>query len=165
MCGRQLPLTHFDMLRMVDRVAHGAPPGAMAHTGHGVPARKHGPWPVPPRAARRTLVGDGLKNFAHVFYISFLWRDPSPRMTDKVLLSENHHVESSPRCVQDMRVMTLILDAVDEIVIAENAGDMARRLIELLDDEPDHDTLTYLAAAVLGCDVLDIVITRTNKKQ
>lgn len=57
--------------------------------------------------------------------------------------------------------MSLILDTEDEIIIAENAGDMAHKLIELLDDEPDHDTLAHLAAAVLGCEVLDVVITRT----
>lgn len=58
--------------------------------------------------------------------------------------------------------MALILDTENEIIIADDAGGMAHKLIDLLDDEPDHDTLTHLAAAVLGCDVLDIVITRAE---
>lgn len=58
--------------------------------------------------------------------------------------------------------MALILDTDKEIIIADDAGHLARRLTDLLDDEPDHDTLTHLAAAVLGCDVLDIVITRAE---
>lgn len=58
--------------------------------------------------------------------------------------------------------MALLLDTNDTILIAEDTADMARQLIALLDDEPDHDTLTYLAAAVLGCDLLDIRLTHTE---
>lgn len=47
-------------------------------------------------------------------------------------------------------------------MIAEDATNMAQQLITLLDDDPDDDTLTYLAAAVLGCDVLDVIITRVK---
>ncbi|MGD7003724.1 hypothetical protein [Corynebacterium halotolerans] len=58
--------------------------------------------------------------------------------------------------------MALILDTDTEILIADNAGAMARQLLTLLDDNPDYITLAYLAAAVLGCDVLDVVITQTD---
>lgn len=56
--------------------------------------------------------------------------------------------------------MTLILDTDDDILIAANAAEMARQLVGLLDDEPDDETLIRLAAAVLGCDYLDIILTR-----
>lgn len=58
--------------------------------------------------------------------------------------------------------MALLLDTENTIMIADDATDMARQLIALLDDDPDDDTLTYLAAAVLGCDVLDVIITHTK---
>lgn len=58
--------------------------------------------------------------------------------------------------------MALILDTHTEIIIADDPADMARKLIALLDDHPDDDTLTHLAAAVLGCDALDVIITRTT---
>lgn len=58
--------------------------------------------------------------------------------------------------------MALIMDTDNEVLIAENAANMASQLIELLDEEPDDETLARLAAAVLGCDVLDVVITRTE---
>ncbi|AGF71727.1 hypothetical protein A605_03580 [Corynebacterium halotolerans YIM 70093 = DSM 44683] len=58
--------------------------------------------------------------------------------------------------------MGLILDTDDDILVATDAGDMARQLIGLLDDEPDDETLTRLAAVVLGCDVLDVIIIRTT---
>ncbi|MGP6175354.1 hypothetical protein [Corynebacterium sp. A21] len=58
--------------------------------------------------------------------------------------------------------MTLILDTENTIMIAEDAADMARQLSVLLEDEPDDDTLVYLAAAVLGCEVLDVIITRVE---
>lgn len=58
--------------------------------------------------------------------------------------------------------MALILDTDNEILIAENAAGMAAHLIELLDEEPDDYALAKLAAAVLGCDALDVIITRTG---
>lgn len=58
--------------------------------------------------------------------------------------------------------MALILDTDTDILVADNAGDMARQLIAFLDDDPDHETLAYLAATVLGCDVLDVIITHTK---
>ncbi|GAB2498792.1 hypothetical protein CATRI_13165 (plasmid) [Corynebacterium atrinae] len=58
--------------------------------------------------------------------------------------------------------MALILDTDDEIFIAADAADMAKQLVGLLSDKPDDETLARLAAAVLGCDVLDVVITRTD---
>ena len=54
------------------------------------------------------------------------------------------------------------MDTDDEIFIAADAADMAKQLVGRLPDEPDDETLTWLAAAVLGCDVLDVVITRTD---
>lgn len=58
--------------------------------------------------------------------------------------------------------MALILDTDNEVFIAADAVDMARQLFGLLDEEPDDETLARLAATVLGCDVLDVVITRTT---
>ena len=58
--------------------------------------------------------------------------------------------------------MALILDTDDEIFIAADAAGMASQLIDCLPDKPDDETLARLAAAVLGCDVLDVVITRAD---
>ncbi len=58
--------------------------------------------------------------------------------------------------------MALILDTDDEILIADNHAELTQQLLELLTDEPDEDTLLKLAAAVLECDVLDIILTRTS---
>lgn len=58
--------------------------------------------------------------------------------------------------------MALILDTDNEVFIATGAADMAAQLIELLDEEPDDETLAKLAATVLGCDVLDVIITHTE---
>lgn len=58
--------------------------------------------------------------------------------------------------------MALILDTDDEILIADNHVDLTQQLLDLLTDEPDEDTVIKLAAAVLGCDVLDIVLTHTD---
>ena len=58
--------------------------------------------------------------------------------------------------------MALILDTDDEILIADNHAELTQQLLELLTDEPDEDTVLKLAAAVLGCDVLDIILTRTS---
>ncbi|WP_165858043.1 hypothetical protein [Corynebacterium alimapuense] len=58
--------------------------------------------------------------------------------------------------------MTLLLDTEDDFFIAEDAADMARQLITLLEVSPDEDTLVWLAATVLGCDVLDVIITQTK---
>lgn len=58
--------------------------------------------------------------------------------------------------------MALILDTDNDIFIAADAANMARQLLGFLVDEPDDETLTYLAAAVLGCDHLDVIITRTT---
>lgn len=58
--------------------------------------------------------------------------------------------------------MALILNIDDDIFIADDAAGMARQLVGLLAEDPDEETLARLAAAVLGCDVLDVVITRTD---
>lgn len=60
--------------------------------------------------------------------------------------------------------MALILDTDNEVFITADAADMAAQLIELLDAEPDAETLAKLAAAVLGCDVLDVIITYTSDR-
>lgn len=57
--------------------------------------------------------------------------------------------------------MALLLDT--ENMIMTDADDMAQQLIRLLDDSPDEETLVYLAAAVLGCDVLGVIITHTER--
>ena len=59
--------------------------------------------------------------------------------------------------------MALILDTEEAIFIAEDAADMARQLLALLDEHPDDEALTYLAAAALGCDVLDVITTRSSE--
>lgn len=58
--------------------------------------------------------------------------------------------------------MALILDTNNDVIIADTAADLTQQLLELLTDDPDEETLVKLAAAVLGCDVLDIVLTRTE---
>ena len=58
--------------------------------------------------------------------------------------------------------MALILDTDAEVFIAADAADMARQLIDCLPEELDDETLARLAVAVLGCDVLGVVITRTG---
>ena len=60
--------------------------------------------------------------------------------------------------------MALILDTDDEILIADNHVDLTQQLLDLLTDEPDEDTVIKLAAAVLGCDVLDIVLTHISHR-
>lgn len=54
--------------------------------------------------------------------------------------------------------MTLILDTDNDILLATDIADMTRQLLALLAEDPKEETLIKLAA-VLGCDVLDIVIT------
>lgn len=58
--------------------------------------------------------------------------------------------------------MALILDTDNDILIADTAADLTQQLLEFLTDDPDDETLVKLAAAVLSCDVLDIVLTRTE---
>ena len=60
--------------------------------------------------------------------------------------------------------MALTLDTDDEILIADNHVDLTQQLLDLLTDEPDEDTVIKLAAAVLGCDVLDIVLTHISHR-
>lgn len=42
------------------------------------------------------------------------------------------------------------------IVIAEDSADMARQLIDLLDDHPGDDTLVHFAAEVLAIIITNI---------
>ena len=58
-----------------------------------------------------------------------------------------------------------MLDTEDHIFIADTRAELAKQLLEFLDDDPDDVTLTDLAAAVLGCMDLDVIITYTDKDQ
>lgn len=60
--------------------------------------------------------------------------------------------------------MALILDTDDDIFLAADATDMAWQLVALLPADSDDETLARLAAVALGCDVLDVVITRTKPR-
>lgn len=57
----------------------------------------------------------------------------------------------------------MILDTDGKGLLATNAAGRTRHLLSRLDEHPDDDTLSHLAAAVLGCEVLDIVITHTER--
>lgn len=56
----------------------------------------------------------------------------------------------------------MILDTDNDIFIAEDATYLAQQLSTQLDSGRDDETLAKLAAAVLGCDVLDVIITGQN---
>ncbi|AGG68067.1 hypothetical protein [Corynebacterium callunae] len=58
--------------------------------------------------------------------------------------------------------MTIILDCDSDIFIAETPTELAAQLISRLPHSPDDRMLADLAAAVFGCDYLDIIITRTS---
>lgn len=59
--------------------------------------------------------------------------------------------------------MAIILDTWNEIFIGADTAEVARQLLERLPASPTEETLTELAAAVLGCDTLDI-ITHTDEE-
>lgn len=58
--------------------------------------------------------------------------------------------------------MAILLDTENTILIADNHADLTQQLLQLLAEEPDEETILKLAAAALGCDVLDIVLTHTD---
>ncbi len=58
--------------------------------------------------------------------------------------------------------MAILLDTDNTILIADNHADLTQQLLQLLAEEPDEETILKLAAAVLECDVLDIVLTHTS---
>lgn len=58
--------------------------------------------------------------------------------------------------------MSIILDTEEHIFIAETRAELAKQLLEFLDEDPDEATLTDLAATVLGCMDLDVIITYTG---
>lgn len=58
--------------------------------------------------------------------------------------------------------MTIMLDTDKEIFIAESATELAQQLIQLLPDSPTDSMLAKLAATVLECDQMDIIITRSQ---
>lgn len=59
--------------------------------------------------------------------------------------------------------MAIILDTRDEIFISTDTAELTRQLLERFPASPAEETLTELAAAVLGCDTLDI-ITHTDEE-
>lgn len=60
--------------------------------------------------------------------------------------------------------MAIILDTWDEIFIGANTTEVVRQLLEQIPVSPTEEMLTELAAAILGCDTLDIIITHTDEK-
>ena len=58
--------------------------------------------------------------------------------------------------------MAILLDTDNTILIADNHADLTQQLLQLLAAEPDEETIIKLAAAVLRCGVLDIVLTHTD---
>lgn len=60
--------------------------------------------------------------------------------------------------------MAIILDTWNEIFIGADTAEVARQLLERLPASPTEEMLTELAAAVLGCDTLDIIITHTDEE-
>lgn len=60
--------------------------------------------------------------------------------------------------------MAIILDTWDEIFIGADAAELMSQLLERLPESPTEEMLTELAAAILGCDTLDIIITRTGEE-
>lgn len=79
------------------------------------------------------------------------------------LRAERAGTKAGGRGVKTGLALLLLLDLGNTILIAEDAADIARQLIALLADPPDDDTLTHLAAAVLRCEVLDIIIHTETK--
>ncbi|QDQ19725.1 hypothetical protein [Corynebacterium glutamicum] len=60
--------------------------------------------------------------------------------------------------------MAIILDTWDEIFIGADTAELTRQILERLPISPTEETLTELAAAVLGCDTFDIIITHVNEE-
>lgn len=60
--------------------------------------------------------------------------------------------------------MAIILDTWDEIFIGTDTAEVTRQLLERLPASPTEEVLTELTTAILGCDTLDVPITRTTSK-
>lgn len=58
--------------------------------------------------------------------------------------------------------MAIIVDTWDEIFIGADTAEITRQLLERLPVSPSEEMLTELAAAILGCDTLDIIVTHTE---
>ena len=58
--------------------------------------------------------------------------------------------------------MAIIEDTWDEIFIGADTAEITRQLLERLPVSPSEEMLTELAAAILGCDTLDIIVTHTE---
>lgn len=60
---------------------------------------------------------------------------------------------------QSKKVMSLILDTDDHIFIAATTAELRDQLVSMIPASPTEERLVDLAAAVLGCDTLDIILT------
>lgn len=58
--------------------------------------------------------------------------------------------------------MAIIVDTWDEIFIDADTAEVVRQLLERIPVSPTEEMLTELAAAILGCDTLDIIVTHTE---
>lgn len=64
-----------------------------------------------------------------------------------------------PGWAQSKKVMSLILDTDDHIFIADTTAELRDQLVSMIPASPTEERLVDLAAAVLGCDTLDIILT------
>lgn len=58
-----------------------------------------------------------------------------------------------------IKTMSLILDTDDHIFIAATTAELRNQLLSMIPASPTEEQLVDLAAAVLGCDTLDIILT------
>lgn len=58
-----------------------------------------------------------------------------------------------------IKTMSLILDTDDHIFIADTTAELRDQLVSMIPASPTEERLVDLAAAVLGCDTLDIILT------
>lgn len=58
-----------------------------------------------------------------------------------------------------IKTMSLILDTDDHIFIAATTAELRDQLVSMIPASPTEERIVDLAAAVLGCDTLDIVLT------
>lgn len=74
--------------------------------------------------------------------------------------AQNPHLrEPFPGWTQSKKVMSLILDTDDHIFIADTTAELRDQLVSMIPASPTEERLVDLAAAVLGCDTLDIILT------
>lgn len=58
-----------------------------------------------------------------------------------------------------LTAMSLILDTDVHLVIADTTAELRDQLVSMIPASPTEEKLVDLAAAVLGCDTLDIILT------